>query len=177
MKHENVWPEKLMIRDTGIIQEEDGTGRIYTTVGRGYEKRAYVRADCVPTGEPIDSERELNNLAIHFHNESARRGWWDELLEVQNHVPGHLKAKVELWFLATKIALIHSEASELLEALRTGDFENEHSEAADIFIRLADYCGRRNIPLGSATEVKAAINKDRPDHDPDARAQPGGKGF
>lgn len=122
-------------------------------------------------------EKELDNLAVHYHNESARRGWWDELIEVQNHLPGHLKGKVEAWFLATKIALIHAEASELLEGLRRGDFKNEAEEAADIFIRLADYCGRRNIQLGSATAAKGKVNQTRPDHDPEARAKPGGKAF
>lgn len=48
----NVWPDYLMIRDTGIIPE-DGGGRIYTTVGFGYEKRKYIRADLAtsPQGE------------------------------------------------------------------------------------------------------------------------------
>lgn len=124
-----------------------------------------------------DAEQNLNEQCLNFHNESARRGWWDELIEVQNHLPGHLKGKVEAWFLATKIALIHSEASELLEGLRTGNFENEGEEAADIFIRLADYCGRRNIALGSNVSAKATVNRVRKDHDPEARKKPGGKSF
>jgi len=40
----SIWPEALNIRDTGIIPD-DGGGRIYTTVGFGYKKISYVRAD------------------------------------------------------------------------------------------------------------------------------------
>ena len=40
------WPERLMIRDTGLHDDLGGPGqRIYTTAGRGYERVAYVRAD------------------------------------------------------------------------------------------------------------------------------------
>ena len=42
---EFIWPESLMLRDTKIIQEEDGTGPIYTTTGRGYEKHKYINSD------------------------------------------------------------------------------------------------------------------------------------
>lgn len=38
-----VWPATLMIRDTGLHDDMGGGGqRIYTTAGRGYEKRKYV---------------------------------------------------------------------------------------------------------------------------------------
>lgn len=38
-----VWPNALMIRDTGLHDDMGGGGqRIYTTAGRGYEKRRYV---------------------------------------------------------------------------------------------------------------------------------------
>lgn len=40
------WPERLMIRDTGLHDDLGGPGqRIYTTAGRGYERVAYIRAD------------------------------------------------------------------------------------------------------------------------------------
>lgn len=42
----NVWPDRLMIRDTQLHDDMGGAGqRIYTTAGQGYEKREYVRAD------------------------------------------------------------------------------------------------------------------------------------
>jgi hypothetical protein len=43
---EHVWPARLMIRDTKLFDDMGGGGqRIYTTAGRGYERREYVRAD------------------------------------------------------------------------------------------------------------------------------------
>ena len=38
----NVWPDRLLIRDTQIIPDS-GEGRIYTTTGFGYVKEPYVR--------------------------------------------------------------------------------------------------------------------------------------
>jgi hypothetical protein len=41
-----VWPNELMIRDTGLHDDMGGGGqRIYTTAGRGYQKVRYVRGD------------------------------------------------------------------------------------------------------------------------------------
>jgi hypothetical protein len=54
----NEWPDSLMIRDTQIIPE-DGSGRIYTTTGFGYEKRRYIREDVVtdaPTSIPTSKK-------------------------------------------------------------------------------------------------------------------------
>lgn len=40
-----VWPDELMLRDTGIHDDLGGGGqRIYTTAGNGYPKVCYVRA-------------------------------------------------------------------------------------------------------------------------------------
>ncbi|MBZ9984981.1 hypothetical protein LB521_27995 [Mesorhizobium sp. BR-1-1-8] len=43
---DSLWPDQLMIRDTKLYDDMGGGGqRIYTTAGRGYEKRLYIRAD------------------------------------------------------------------------------------------------------------------------------------
>lgn len=60
---DSVWPDYLMIRDTGIIPD-DGGGRIYTTVGFGYEKRKYVRADLGLPPERIPSPFIANMRAV-----------------------------------------------------------------------------------------------------------------
>lgn len=64
-------------------------------------------------------------------------------------------------FLATRLALIHSEVSEALEALRKGDMENFAEELADIVIRVADTAGGLDIDLEGEIIKKMEKNKKR----------------
>ena len=84
----------------------------------------------------------------------------------------------------TKIALIHSEASEMLEGARKGikddhlpERDMDEVEAADILIRLFDYAGRQGWDLGGALMEKFNYNQDREDHKPENRAKEHGKRF
>lgn len=63
---------------------------------------------------------------------------------------------------AEKIALIHSEVTEMLEAVRKGDHENEVEEFADIQVRMADYAGGFALDTPSAFEGKMYKNYARP---------------
>lgn len=60
--HTPVWPDKLMLRDTGLHDDLGGLGqRIYTTTGAGYERREYVRADLAASApELLEALRELH---------------------------------------------------------------------------------------------------------------------
>lgn len=57
-KKQSVWPDRLMIRDTGLHDDMGGGGqRIYTTAGRGYERAEYVRSDLVSSTSAADIRR------------------------------------------------------------------------------------------------------------------------
>lgn len=69
-----------------------------------------------------------------------------------------------------KIALMHSELSEVLEANRKGNSPDdkvpeltaEEIELADCVIRILDYCGHKGYNLGKAIELKMDFNETRP---------------
>lgn len=65
-----------------------------------------------------------------------------------------------------KIALMHSELTEMLEAVRNnipwGEKGSEPEEAADLKVRLLDYCGGFTVPLAAAYINKMEKNFDRP---------------
>lgn len=96
----------------------------------------------------------LNSLARVCFQQSAVKGFWD-----QERNKGEM------------IALMHSELSELLEAVRSPDapeseklegFSLEEEECADIIIRVMDYCGGFDLDIASAVEAKLQYNRERP---------------
>ena len=116
----------------------------------------------------------LDQWVLYCHGRAVKNNWWSaEQLTEQDPT-----------FMASKIALIHSEVSEMLEGLRKGLPDDhlphrsaEEVEAADVFIRLVDYCGARKIDLAAAVTEKMHYNETRADHKPDARGVAGGKKF
>lgn len=115
---------------------------------------------------PTGIDFPLNTLAAECRRISEEHGFWEhetltgeinvedgpfEIIEIDNP---------SIW--AEKIALIHSEASEMLEALREDDEDALGEECADLMIRLGDFVNKRNIDLDRAVERKMEKNRSRP---------------
>jgi hypothetical protein len=82
------------------------------------------------------------------------------------------------------IALMHSELSEMLEAVRKDSMDDklahrkgEEVEMADLVIRALDFAGEYGLDLDGAIAEKRAFNRQRKDHSREARLAAGGKKF
>lgn len=108
----------------------------------------------------------LNMLATTAYANSKAKGFWDLENKVIEAFP-----QMETVIMGNKLTLIHSEVSEVCEALRKPfpetskkipPYMEEEDELADIIIRVMDYCGRRNIDIGGAVALKMQYNSNRP---------------
>lgn len=131
----------------------------------------------------LELMEKVRNLC---HQNSVNHGFWDEK---EIPVQGADSYKAKPWNFGEKIALIHSELSEMFEAYRKniGDqpcdkdiriidpkYRNEddtigtrrityiEEEVADVMIRLLDLCGKLDIDVGRAILAKMEYNKSRP---------------
>ncbi len=115
------------------------------------------------TPEALDSiTLGLDDLASHVHDEVVHTGFYDK---IDPKDPLHVAARA---------GLIASEIHEMIEELRRPVervaerigvlFRHEEEEAADVLIRLLDYCAWRGIRIGSATQAKLEVNRGRGRH-------------
>lgn len=126
----------------------------------------------------------IRNLTHVVHDWAKKKGWWDkpewrvilEGMAGREDVPPILAGAAamlrnqDVRNRGELLALIHSEASECLEALRkpgtmddkVPELTGEAAELADIVIRILDYCGGYGIDLGEAIQKKHAMNIGRP---------------
>ena len=106
--------------------------------------------------ETQTNELTIKKLITESHNTARLKGWWDEEVNI-----------------GEKIALMHSELSEALEEYRShgekklyrgpdGKPEGFIFELADTIIRIADLCGKLDLNLEKALQIKMEFNQTRP---------------
>jgi NTP pyrophosphatase (non-canonical NTP hydrolase) len=115
--------------------------------------------------------RGFSQVLTHCHTEQVKNGWW------HNPKTGEDLKATGNFNVGEKLALIHSEVSEALEAHRKNLMDDKlphrkgiEVELADALIRIGDLGGALGLDIAGAVAEKLEYNAKRLDHKPEHRA-------
>lgn len=101
---------------------------------------------------------KLNELGYHIHETARQKGFYDN-----EHIKGVLRNTApNPSLLPEKIALMHSELSEALEAWRDEDEDQVGEELVDALIRILDTLYWKGYDIDAIVLAKMEKNRDRP---------------
>ena len=95
------------------------------------------------------SSRSIGQISRTCHAIAVSKGFWKD------------RNPDDVFSTLTEMALIHSEVSEAVEAIRKGDMENFAEELADICIRVFDTAVGHGVDLEAAILQKMQKNAQR----------------
>lgn len=161
--------------------------------------RSTIGDEVMSMSETVAILEAFEKLRDACHKNSVDHGFWNEgdtfTKEVSERndsdlwVNKTISCKEKPWNFGEKIALLHSELSEMFEAWRKGEGDkpcdkpieiidpkyrtpddlighrrmtNIEEEVADVIIRLLDLCGKLDIDVGRVVLAKHEYNKSRP---------------
>jgi hypothetical protein len=118
----------------------------------------------------------INRMVEQIFEDNYKAGWWV--------FPDGQDTRDNPYTFSNKIALVHSELSEALEADRKSLMDNHlphrrgvEVELADAVIRIFDLAGAYGLNLGEALVEKLVYNAQRADHKKENREAIGGKAY
>lgn len=120
----------------------------------------------------LDAEASIAQLQQEVHLNARGKGFYDQLDQTIdpriNLLPDTAVTFIQTLWNSSRLALIHSEVSEWLEAIRKPgrsehcpELSKEAEEAADVVIRVMDHCEYMGINLGRAIRIKHAFNMNQ----------------
>lgn len=133
----------------------------------------------------MDEHYAIETLQRKIHQGNVDAGWWTDLDTLQSLAEEcRIRTRFGKALVAEKLALIHSEVSEAMEASRKNLMDDKLThrkgvevELADAVIRILDLAGALNLDLAGAIQEKLMYNKTREDHKIENRLGPNGKSY